>query len=175
MEITIEAVSAPVGQLGVQGYLAATTDHNDDSLSVWLEWVDAPAVVPAGTTIQARFRIVATPATDPGDLNHDGQLSAADGAQLYRLLGTVEADPDFDAYADLNRDRWVTDADYDALAALLGADPADLNRDGAVNTIDVLTYLSLYGAGDGLADLDSNGLVNTMDVLLFLNLYAYAR
>ena len=175
IEIVIESVSVPVGQLGVQGYLAASTDHNDDSLSVWLEWVDAPAVVPAGTRIGARFRIIATPATDPGDLDHDGAFTTADGAMLYTRLGAVEADPDFDAYADINRDRAVTDADYGALAALLGADPADLNRDGAVNTIDVLVYLTLFASGDPSADLNGDGLVNTIDVLSYLNLYAYAR
>lgn len=175
IEIILESVSDPVHQLGVQGYLAATTDHNDDSLSVWLEWLDAPPVVPAGTHIQARFRVIATPATDPGDLDHDGAFTTRDGVRLFALLGATEPDPDFDAYADLDRDRAVTDADYHALATLLGADPADLNRDGAINTIDVLVFLARYASNDPLADLNADGKVNTIDALLYLNLFAYAR
>lgn len=175
IEIVIDSVSAPVGSLGVQGYLAATTDHNDDSLSVWLEWVDAPAVVPAGTRIEATFRVIATPATDPGDLNHDGAFTRADGVRCFTLLGRAEADPDFDAYADLDRNRTINDADFDALVARIGVHPADLNSDGVVNTIDVLAFLTAFAAGDPTADLNEDGTVDTRDVLLYLNLFAYSR
>ena len=175
IEIVIESVSAPVGSLGVQAYLADTTNPNDDSLSVWLEWVDAPAVVAAGTRIEARLRVVATPATDPGDLDHDGGFTRADGVRCFTLLGRAEADPDFDAYADLDRSRAVDDADFDALVTLIGVHPADINGDGAVNTLDVLAFLAAFASGDPSGDLNGDGSVDTRDVLLYLNLFAYAR
>jgi hypothetical protein len=48
-------------QLGIQGFLASSTDPNDDSLSVWLEWIDAPDTIPAGTEQNLEFEVVATP------------------------------------------------------------------------------------------------------------------
>ena len=48
-------------RLGLQGFLAASTDPNQDSLSVWLEWIDAPDTVPAGTDLTLEFEVVATP------------------------------------------------------------------------------------------------------------------
>ena len=174
MQIVVESVSAPVGSLGVQAYLADTTNPNDDSLNVWLEWLDAPATIPAGTRIDARFRVIATPATDPGDLNHDGAFTRTDGVRCFQLLGRVEADPDFDAYADLDRSRSITDADFDALVTLIGTHPADMSGDGVVNTIDVLVFLAAFASGDPSADLNTDGVVNTIDVLLYLNLFAYA-
>jgi len=49
------------GRVGVQGWLAPTTDPTDDSLTVWLEWIDAPAVIPAGAVYEAHLRVTATP------------------------------------------------------------------------------------------------------------------
>jgi hypothetical protein len=49
--------------------------------------------------------------------------------------------------------------------------PADANEDGAVNTIDFITFLNLWNAQDRLADYDSNGVINTVDVITFLNLW----
>lgn len=48
-------------RLGVQGFLTSSTDPNEDSLSVWLEWLDAPDVVPAGTSHTITFEVIATP------------------------------------------------------------------------------------------------------------------
>ena len=48
-------------QLGIQGFLASSKDPNDDSLSVWLEWIDAPDTIPAGTEQNLEFEVVATP------------------------------------------------------------------------------------------------------------------
>ena len=52
-------------RLGLQGFLAATTNPNDDSLSAWLEWIDAPDVIDTGTTLSARFEITAHPVPEP--------------------------------------------------------------------------------------------------------------
>jgi len=174
IEVRVESVSATVGSLGVQGYLAGTTNPNDDSLSVWLEWVDAPAVVAEGTRVEGTLRVVATPATDPGDLDHDGRFTRGDGVRAFLLLGRVEADSDFDAYADLDRDRAIDDGDFDLIVGLIGAHPADFTGDGTINTIDVLAFLAAFSSGDPSGDLNEDGRVDTRDVLLYLNLFAYA-
>jgi hypothetical protein len=46
--------------LGIQAFLAATQNPNDDSLSVWLEWLDVPNPIPAGISSSLRFTITAT-------------------------------------------------------------------------------------------------------------------
>lgn len=48
---------------------------------------------------------------------------------------------------------------------------ADLNGDGALNSLDVLVYLALFGYADPLADFDGNGTVDTLDFLAFLNAF----
>lgn len=48
-------------QLGIQGFLAATLDPNDDSLSVWIEWLDAPNPIPANAGSSLSFSVTATP------------------------------------------------------------------------------------------------------------------
>ena len=60
IRVDILSVTGMPGLLGIQGWLAASTLVSDDSLTVWPEWIDAPATVDAGTTITARFRITAT-------------------------------------------------------------------------------------------------------------------
>ena len=47
--------------------------------------------------------------------------------------------------------------------------PGDYNRDGDVNTLDVLAFLNDWAAGDPMADWNHDGDVNTLDVLAFLN------
>jgi hypothetical protein len=174
IEIIIDSVTSPVGQVGVQAYLADTVNPNDDSLSVWLEWIDAPPVISAGTRIDVQLRIVATPATDPGDLDHDGGYSRADGVLAFGLLRRTENDADFDAYADLDRDRDIDDEDFDALVVLIGEHPADFTGDGQVDTRDVIAFLGAFAAGEAAADLNADHAVNTLDVILYLNLFAYA-
>ena len=46
---------------------------------------------------------------------------------------------------------------------------ADFNGDGEVNTLDVLSFLNAWSAGDTAADFNGDGSVNTLDVLAFLN------
>lgn len=57
-------IPAP-GRLGLQAYLMDTVrgvrDPNDDSLSVWVEWLDAPEVVADRTSLRLDVRIIATP------------------------------------------------------------------------------------------------------------------
>jgi hypothetical protein len=49
------------GRVSIAGWLVATTDPNDDSLSVWLEWLDAPATIPSGATYEMSYTLTATP------------------------------------------------------------------------------------------------------------------
>jgi hypothetical protein len=64
--IRIELVdrSGVPGRLGVQGYLADTRDRNGDSLSVWIEWLDAPEIIEAGTNLWLDVRVIATPTAE---------------------------------------------------------------------------------------------------------------
>ena len=49
---------------------------------------------------------------------------------------------------------------------------ADFNVDGQVNTLDVLSFLNAWTAGDARADINGDGNINTLDVLAFLNLWS---
>ncbi len=50
-----------------------------------------------------------------------------------------------------------------------GACLADFNGDGRVDTLDVLSFLNAWNAGDPRADINGDGAINTQDVLAFLN------
>lgn len=62
------------------------------------------------------------------------------------------------------------DGDYGVRLEIVPC-PADASGDGAVNTIDFITFLNLWNAEDRLADYDSNGVINTVDVITFPNLW----
>lgn len=169
VEVVVESVggSVPPPQLGVNAWILGSTNPNDDSLNVWLEWLDAPATIPAGTTLEVSLRIVATPATDPGDLDHDGDLDCHDLVLLDALLGTAEADPAFDAYADLDADGDVDAADRAALAAMGGTYRADVNADGELSVADFAAFRALYLAGDPGADFSGDGTLSVADFTAF--------
>jgi hypothetical protein len=46
---------------------------------------------------------------------------------------------------------------------------ADFNRDGVVDTRDVLAFLNAWASMDSESDCDRNGVIDTRDVLCFLN------
>jgi hypothetical protein len=172
--IEIEVLAAAQGgggqpQISVQGYRADTTNPNDDSLSVWLEWVDAPGVVAAGTTLDVSLRIIATPATDPGDLNHDGVRNCADVSLLESQLGRTVADPLFDAYADLDHDGVITPADRQLLLASLDSLTADWNHSGFIDSQDFFDFLPAFFAGS--ADFNSSGATDSQDFFDFLSAF----
>lgn len=52
-------------RLGLQGFLADSDDPNDDSLSVWLEWLDAPDTISGGRQFTTSFTATATPPETP--------------------------------------------------------------------------------------------------------------
>jgi tetratricopeptide (TPR) repeat protein/pimeloyl-ACP methyl ester carboxylesterase len=61
IRVEITGRSKVPGRLGLQGYLAGSVDPNDDSLSVWVEWLDAPEILAAGKTLELDARVIATP------------------------------------------------------------------------------------------------------------------
>ncbi|GAB4108433.1 MAG: hypothetical protein Kow00105_15480 [Phycisphaeraceae bacterium] len=97
-------------RLGVQGFLAGTTNPNDDSLSVWLEWLDAPDTIPAGTTLGIEVDVVGEGDPDrpviTGDANADGFVGISD---LNLVLGgwNQAVLPGFFTAGDLTADGFV--------------------------------------------------------------------
>lgn len=61
VESSVIDSSLPITELAAQGFLANTTDVNDDSLTAWLEWVNAPLTVPTGMEITWTAELAARP------------------------------------------------------------------------------------------------------------------
>jgi len=177
IEVELISLSGAAGSLGVQGFLASSTDPNDDSLSVWLEWTGAPATINAGSVITATFLVTATPATALGDVDHDGVIDCDDLALLNAAIGQTEASPTFNAYADMNKDGSITAADKTLLQAITGPCggtpcPADANGDGFRNGADLSVLLSQFGTSvtpNTGADFNGDGLVNGADLSVLLS------
>lgn len=57
--VSVKLLNSSLGEkeLGVQAYLAESISPDDDSLSVWLEWIQCPSIIKAGTRIEAEFEI----------------------------------------------------------------------------------------------------------------------
>jgi hypothetical protein len=71
IRMDLVSLTGITGRVGIQGWLAATTDPTDDSLSLWLEWIDAPATIPSGAVYEARFTVTASlpePIPEPATL-----------------------------------------------------------------------------------------------------------
>lgn len=52
---------------------------------------------------------------------------------------------------------------------------ADLNGDGAVNTVDMLEFLNAWSAGECIADWNRDGAIDTLDLLAYLNDWSSCR
>lgn len=57
IRVRVVESSVPISELGVQAYLAESTDVNDDSLTVWLEWIQCPNSLEAGYEIRATLEV----------------------------------------------------------------------------------------------------------------------
>ena len=68
MRVDLVSLTGVTGRVGIQGWLAATTAPNDDSLSVWLEWIDALATIPLGAAYEATYLVTASPIPEPATL-----------------------------------------------------------------------------------------------------------
>ena len=138
-------------RLGIQGFLAGTTSPNDDSLSVWLEWLDAPDTIAAGTNLGIGVDVVATGDPDrpviTGDLNADGFVGITD---LNTVLGNwnwsvlpgffTAGDPTADGFvgiADLNTvlGNWNAGTPPPAEAGTTIPEPASLALLGFSGTV----------------------------------------
>lgn len=60
-QVKVLESSVPGEQLCLQAYLSESTNVNDDSLSVWLEWRDCPAVLEKGQEVSLAAEISALP------------------------------------------------------------------------------------------------------------------
>lgn len=60
IQVNILDHSGVPGRLGIQGYLYNCQTSNCDSLNVWLEWLDAPATVPAGASLEIDLAVTAS-------------------------------------------------------------------------------------------------------------------
>jgi hypothetical protein len=56
-----------------------------------------------------------------------------------------------------------------AIATLTAICKPDVNGDGNVNTLDVITFLGFWAIKDPAADWNDDGTVNTIDFIQFLN------
>lgn len=101
----IDRASFP-GQLGIQAFHSGRDNPNDDSLSVWLEWLDAPCTLPAGLTQSIEVMINATA---------NGEPRLAEIGRLVDVLIGNDTDPAHVVCADWNRDGQTDGRDIQAM------------------------------------------------------------
>jgi hypothetical protein len=133
----------------------------------------------AGLTLQTYGRITATgPVTVGGTLRIglSGGFQPAWGNAVDVLTSTGAVSGSFTSFqfpALANPDRtWWHEVLPNGVRVGV-RHVADFNHDGAVNTIDLTTFLGQFGqSGTGLvADIDGNGTVNTQDLTRFLGAF----
>jgi hypothetical protein len=136
-------------RLGIQGFLAGTTNPNDDSLSVWLEWLDAPNTITAGTVVGIEVDVVASGDPDRpviiGDLNTDGFVGISD---LNIVLSNWNQSvlPGFFTAGDTTADGFVGIDDLNAVLGNWNAGvPPLLASNSAVPEPATLGLMSLCG------------------------------
>jgi len=61
MRLTLTSLSNVAGRVGIQGWLDHSIAPSDDSLNIWIEWLDAPATLSSGLTMRATFSLTASP------------------------------------------------------------------------------------------------------------------
>jgi hypothetical protein len=169
IRVDLTGLSGLSGRVGIQGYLAGTTNPNDDSLSVWLEWLDAPATIPSGAAYQATYTVTATPPGAAADLNGDTLVNAADIDLEAAAIRADSSDPRY----DLNGDGLVNQADQDYLVKkILGTAYGDANLDRAVDFLDfqaLLNHWQAANAGWAGGDFNGDGVVDFLDFQTLLN------
>ena len=72
----------------------------------------------------------------------------------------------------INDDTVVDDKDLEALFLMLTPDFGDLNADGVVNVVDIITLINQIISGDvnyEAADLNQDGVVNVIDIINLVN------
>ncbi|QOJ00684.1 MAG: hypothetical protein HRU70_09345 [Phycisphaeraceae bacterium] len=152
--------------LGVNGWLDASTDPNDDSLNAWAEWLDAPGVIPAGAVVRVTLRVSAGDPVARGDLNRDGAVDAEDVLAWGAILGRSEPDAGFSALADFDADGVISETDGEILRRLVC--PADFSGDGFIDFFDAEAFMACYEGGPcppgASADYNGDGFVDFFDL-----------
>lgn len=70
VSVSLNTFSADDAALALQGYLAGSRDVNSDSLTVWLEWLNAPHVIRSGTRLEIELIVRAfEPGREDGAFN----------------------------------------------------------------------------------------------------------
>ena len=72
----------------------------------------------------------------------------------------------------INDDTIIDDKDLEALFLMLTPDFGDLNADGVVNVVDIITLINQIVSGDvnyEAADLNQDGVVNIVDIINLVN------
>ena len=174
MRVDLTALSGLTGRVGLQCYLAGTTDPNDDSLSAWVEWLDAPATIPSGANYKATFSVTAVPPSAAADLSGDGLVNARD---IDLEAAAIHAGSTSLLY-DLNGDGQVSQADMDCLVKnILNTSYGDATLDGRVGIDDFSVLLAHWGAvSAGWADGDftGDGQVNIDDFSVLLSNWGWS-
>lgn len=170
-------------RLGMQGFLISSTNPNDDSLTVWLEWLDAPDVLPASTAVEASFAVTAIdPRFLPGDIDRDGSLDADDIEGLLRTapgaigMNRARLDVNFDDTIVTTPDTVGSDADY-WVRVLKQTEYGDANLDGVVDFLDLLPLAQNFGSTSNRrwnhGSFDGDGSVDFDDLLTLARHYGF--
>ncbi len=139
--------------VGLSGNLALVGSNNDDALGY-------------GSGSAYLFE------RDGHSWIYAAKLTAADGARYDEFGYALSISGDTAIVGSIGDDDHGEDSGAAYVFDLRPDCPADFNGDGAVDTRDVLGFLSAWGAGDASADTDGNGVIDTRDVLAFLNLWS---
>jgi len=144
----------------------------------------------AAPLAKARFRAI-TPKSDEGDkaihrythgygagdVNGDGRVDILTSGGWYeqpaRTDDSARDEPwRFHAasFGEGGAQMYALDANGDGrLDACDTPKPADVNRDGAVDAIDLAAVLNTWGSADASADIDGNGVVGATDLAAVLS------
>ena len=118
------------------------------------------------------------PAGFPGDLSLDGQITATDIDEAYRLRGDGGPPPIPSAEPEPVPDGVIENDDIEFLIRdILATEFGDANLDGSVGNADFGTVLGNFGATDvGWAggDLNGDGVVGNADFGLVLGNFGFA-
>lgn len=97
--VRIELPSDRHLRLGIQGYLSGSLSPNSDSLTVWLEWLDAPDRIAPGTQFDMSY--ASPPVTTAGQpRRQDSQACRASAIRsALRKLGVPRGAQSYNAMA----------------------------------------------------------------------------
>lgn len=105
---------------------------------------------------------------------YDGQILATDLVWSENVSGQF-GDPGIPALAATNLFSLnITEMYFDDLLLEQFDEPecpADFNNDGRVDTLDFLSFLNAFNAGEPEADFNNDGRIDTLDFLAFLNAF----